>query len=265
MVVDRIVSDFALWHSRISAVAAGLGLVFPAWLPWLVTYQRAMYHCKTVVKRTYTLFTSYGSDDMFMRRLKELPPPNSADYVIASECESTPCACLLMCSCAHQALPSSIDIAALSKLRVRPHASVSQSHRCWKPSTSKYNMKRVSRELRFMREGLPVDPGSSTFLLYDKTRPYVQRALITGPPGTPYDSGCFTFDMACPPEYPSKPPEVLITSTDGGRVRFSPNLYAAGKVCLSLLGTWLGVGSETWNKDCTLMQVRGVGLCTCRM
>src|SRR5437660_876991 len=29
-------------------------------------------------------------------------------------------------------------------------------------------------------------------------------------------------------------------TTGGGRVRFNPNLYADGKVCLSILGTWTG-------------------------
>jgi hypothetical protein len=30
-------------------------------------------------------------------------------------------------------------------------------------------------------------------------------------------------------------------TTDNGRVRFNPNLYANGKVCLSILGTWSGM------------------------
>ena len=28
----------------------------------------------------------------------------------------------------------------------------------------------------------------------------------------------------------------------GGKVRFNPNLYNDGKVCLSILGTWAGPG-----------------------
>ena len=36
-------------------------------------------------------------------------------------------------------------------------------------------------------------------------------------------------------------------------MRFNPNLYNCGKVCLSLLGTWAGPG---WNpKTSTLLQV----------
>jgi len=42
-------------------------------------------------------------------------------------------------------------------------------------------------------------------------------------------------------------------TTGGGRVRFNPNLYKDGKVCLSLLGTWTG---PSWDpKSSTLLQV----------
>jgi len=50
----------------------------------------------------------------------------------------------------------------------------------------------------------------------------------------------FHFDIRVPPEYPYKPPQVNLRTTDGGRVRFNPNLYATGRVCLSILGTWEG-------------------------
>eukprot|EP01089_Gocevia_fonbrunei_P006955 TRINITY_DN17969_c0_g1_i1.p1 TRINITY_DN17969_c0_g1~~TRINITY_DN17969_c0_g1_i1.p1 ORF type:complete len:118 (+),score=12.65 TRINITY_DN17969_c0_g1_i1:43-396(+) len=65
-------------------------------------------------------------------------------------------------------------------------------------------------------------------------------ALIVGPPDTPYAFGFFRFDMKFPATYPNAPPKVLITTTNGGRTRFNPNLYAGGKVCLSILGTWSG-------------------------
>lgn len=38
-----------------------------------------------------------------------------------------------------------------------------------------------------------------------------------------------------------------LETTGGGVARFNPNLYADGKVCLSLLGTWHGGDeSEKW-------------------
>ena len=30
-------------------------------------------------------------------------------------------------------------------------------------------------------------------------------------------------------------------------MRFNPNLYKCGKVCLSLLGTWSGARGESWD------------------
>lgn len=45
--------------------------------------------------------------------------------------------------------------------------------------------------------------------------------------------------------------------TTGNRaIRFNPNLYADGKVCLSLLGTWKGHSTENWDpKISTVLQV----------
>ena len=44
------------------------------------------------------------------------------------------------------------------------------------------------------------------------------------------------------------PPLVEIVTTGGGTYRFNPNLYADGKVCLSLLGTWKASDeSEKWD------------------
>lgn len=45
-------------------------------------------------------------------------------------------------------------------------------------------------------------------------------------------------------------------TTGSGAVRFNPNLYADGKVCLSLLGTWRGNSTENWDpKISTTLQV----------
>jgi len=74
------------------------------------------------------------------------------------------------------------------------------------------------------------------------------RAMIVGPPGTPYCLGLFHFDMRFPQDYPNSAPKVHITTTSGGSVRFNPNLYATGKVCLSILGTWRAENSgEMWS------------------
>ncbi|KAH6920187.1 hypothetical protein HPB50_017619 [Hyalomma asiaticum] len=68
----------------------------------------------------------------------------------------------------------------------------------------------------------------------------VIHALVLGPADTPYEGGFFHFLVQCPPDYPMKPPHVRLMNTDAGRVSFNPNLYACGRVCLSILGTWTG-------------------------
>tara|TARA_B110001452_G_C15080979_1_gene377131 strand:+ start:47 stop:685 length:639 start_codon:yes stop_codon:yes gene_type:complete len=74
------------------------------------------------------------------------------------------------------------------------------------------------------------------------------RGMILGPPFTPYSLGLFHFDLKFPQDYPNSAPKVLITTTSGGHVRFNPNLYATGKVCLSILGTWRAEHSgEQWS------------------
>jgi Ubiquitin-conjugating enzyme len=54
-------------------------------------------------------------------------------------------------------------------------------------------------------------------------------------------------------DYPHSAPKARFLTTASGRVRFNPNLYSCGKVCLSLLGTWSGPGWQP--KKSTLLQV----------
>merc|ERR1719376_288157 len=78
------------------------------------------------------------------------------------------------------------------------------------------------------------------------------HAVITGPKDTPYEGGFFYFILQCPPNYPASPPKATLMTTDWGRVRFNPNLYRNGKVCLSILGTWSGPG---WSPALSLLSV----------
>ncbi|KAI7153663.1 hypothetical protein KC316_g4106, partial [Hortaea werneckii] len=73
------------------------------------------------------------------------------------------------------------------------------------------------------------------------------RALIIGPPETPYEYGFFEFEIKFSKEYPIKSPSVRSITTNGGRTRFNPNIYNEGKVCLSILGTWRGNPGEEWS------------------
>ena len=77
------------------------------------------------------------------------------------------------------------------------------------------------------------------YLYFDKKNIKTQFALIMGPDETPYFGGYFFFEIIYPDEYPKNSPKVRLLTTDKD-VRFNPNLYEDGKVCLSILGTWAG-------------------------
>lgn len=114
--------------------------------------------------------------------------------------------------------------------------------------------KRMVQELSILRKSVPIEFGASIYIAMDPENISVLRVLITGPHDTPYDSGCFIFDVFIPQGFPTGPPLVYMLNT--GNVRFNPNLYDSGKVCLSILGTWEGSKGETWNKDTSsLLQV----------
>lgn len=95
---------------------------------------------------------------------------------------------------------------------------------------------RIQHELHtFLRDPVPF-----IYVHADESDITRLTALIVGPLETPYAGGFFRFDIRIVPEYPMNPPRVVLQTTDGGRVRFNPNLYSDGKVCLSILGTWAG-------------------------
>lgn len=77
--------------------------------------------------------------------------------------------------------------------------------------------------------------------------------MIKGPVRTPYEDGLFFFDVQLPNDYPTTPPSVHYISYCCDRL--NPNLYEDGKVCVSLLGTWAGKGTEMWTSKSSLLQV----------
>lgn len=76
-------------------------------------------------------------------------------------------------------------------------------------------------------------------------------ALIIGPKETPYFGGNYFFEFTYPPDYPHSPPKVTY-KTNGDEIRFNPNLYTNGKVCISILNTWRG---EQWTSCQTISTV----------
>lgn len=115
---------------------------------------------------------------------------------------------------------------------------------------------RIAQELTSLAISLPLNLSSAIFVRTDDDKLTLMKALITGPEETPYSCGCFQFDIFFPTGYPKIPPLVNLQTTGSGTVRFNPNLYNCGKVCLSLLGTWDGQQGEQWNETTsTILQV----------
>ncbi|KAI7749446.1 hypothetical protein M8C21_029127 [Ambrosia artemisiifolia] len=117
----------------------------------------------------------------------------------------------------------------------------SQVKKCW--------LKKVQQEWSILENNLP----ETIYVRVFEERMDLIRAAVVGAPGTPYHDCLFFFDIFLPPEYPHEPPMVHY---DSGGLRVNPNLYESGRVCLSLLNTWTGTGSETWNPNSsTILQV----------
>ncbi|XP_070564139.1 dual E2 ubiquitin-conjugating enzyme/E3 ubiquitin-protein ligase BIRC6-like isoform X2 [Ptychodera flava] len=133
------------------------------------------------------------------------------------------------------------------------HHYASQFDKAAKPLSSQ--VFRLAQEFTSLSSSLPLDLSSAIFVRTDDEKINLMQALIIGPEGTPYSGGCYLFDIFFPSNYPKVPPQVNLQTTGNGSVRFNPNLYNSGKVCLSLLGTWEGQGGEQWNETSTVLQV----------
>lgn len=98
--------------------------------------------------------------------------------------------------------------------------------------------RRLARDIRIVRKSRLDTQG--IFINVEAEDPFHVRALILGPDDTPYAHGNYFFDLRFDDAtYPHTPPKVKF-QTRAGNIRFNPNLYANGKVCVSILNTWSG-------------------------
>jgi len=103
-----------------------------------------------------------------------------------------------------------------------------------------YAVKRLISDIKDLKKNNLSKEG--IFYEHDESNIMRGYALIIGPKDTPYEYGNFLFIFDFPEDYPHSPPLVKFCTNDG-IVRFHPNLYRNGKVCLSILNTWKG---EQW-------------------
>lgn len=104
--------------------------------------------------------------------------------------------------------------------------------------------KRIHNDIKLLKTGI-LDK-ENIYVDFNESDIFKARALIIGPEikDSPYIGGFYFFDIEFPKNYPLSPPKVnFMTLYD--RVRFNPNLYKCGKVCLSILNTWSGPGWTT--------------------
>ena len=112
-----------------------------------------------------------------------------------------------------------------------------------------YAVKRLISDIKDLKRNNLSKEG--IYYEHDETNILRGYALIIGSKDTPYEYGNFLFIFDFPQDYPHSPPIVKF-STNDGIVRFHPNLYRNGKVCLSILNTWKG---EQWTGCQTIRSV----------
>ena len=95
------------------------------------------------------------------------------------------------------------------------------------------------------------------YYVHDESDMMKGYAMIVGPEDTPYFGGFYFFELNYPQDYPHSPPKAVYY-TNGNNVRFNPNLYKCGKVCISLLNTWAG---DQWTSCQSITSVL-LSLCT---
>ena len=95
------------------------------------------------------------------------------------------------------------------------------------------------------------------YYVHDESDMMKGYAMIVGPEDTPYFGGFYFFELNYPHDYPHSPPKAVYY-TNGNNVRFNPNLYKCGKVCISLLNTWAG---DQWTSCQSITSVL-LSLCT---
>lgn len=120
---------------------------------------------------------------------------------------------------------------------------------------TKETMQRLLKDVRQIIKNPLTDQG--IYYIHDDADMMKGYAMIVGPSDTPYFGGFYFFEFTYPSDYPHTPPKVKYC-TNGNSIRFNPNLYTCGKVCVSLLNTWRG---DQWTSCQTISTVL-LTLCT---
>jgi hypothetical protein len=112
-------------------------------------------------------------------------------------------------------------------------------------------LKRITNEIKELENSVEIFKQSGIYYHYNEENINNIYAMLMGPEDTPYEKGFYFFKLEYPKNYPMEPPIVTyhtqgllknMSTKNTYSVRFNPNLYTCGKVCLSMLNTWSGPG-----------------------
>ena len=113
----------------------------------------------------------------------------------------------------------------------------------------KETIQRLLKDIKQIIKNPLTDNG--IFYSHDETDMMKGYAMIIGPEDTPYYGGFYFFEFKFPTDYPYSPPYVKYR-TNADCIRFNPNLYTSGKVCVSILNTWSG---DQWTSCQTISSI----------
>lgn len=111
-------------------------------------------------------------------------------------------------------------------------------------------VKRIFNEIKELKNSIDIFKKSGIYYYINDDNIDKIYIMFIGPHDTPYEKGFYFFELEYPDNYPMTPP-IMRYCTQGFlnnklnkpvNIRFNPNLYVNGKVCLSMLNTWKGPG-----------------------
>jgi len=123
------------------------------------------------------------------------------------------------------------------------------------------SLKRIQNEIMDLEKSKELLHESGIYFHYQEENIRKVYIMIVGPPDTPYEDGFYFFEFEFSENYPLSPPKVKsmtqgdiqdVRDNNHRKVRFNPNLYTDGKVCLSMINTWDGPG---WVPTNTIINV----------
>jgi len=115
---------------------------------------------------------------------------------------------------------------------------------------SSRRIKRIFNEIKELEDSKKILIDSGIYFGYDEDNLDKIHVMFVGPKDTPYEKGFYFFELTYPENYPMTPPNMKYFTQgylynkkkQNIKIRFNPNLYTNGKVCLSMLNTWKGPG-----------------------